>query len=188
MTGVLDDYLVDPRVSLLDKTRIQAQVLVPVLRALRAELGNDKADAIVKQALRDWSRQLFAAVGGTVRVANSCTVKDGANGVLSNRRRTVAAGSIEFRQSFVPATFAKKYNRRPKAIPADNFLRGRVLGQGEQFVNFEPLMRRADVDAETALFGEGPGGILVSGPREELLALSRRTAKLAAATRVKLPL
>jgi predicted ArsR family transcriptional regulator len=63
MTGVLDDYLVDPRISLLDKTRIQAQVLVPVLRALRAELGNDKADAIVKQALRDWSRQLFAAIG-----------------------------------------------------------------------------------------------------------------------------
>jgi len=61
--SVLDDYLVDPRLSLLDKTRIQAQVLVPVLRALRAELGKDKADAIVKQALRDWSRQLFAAIG-----------------------------------------------------------------------------------------------------------------------------
>jgi hypothetical protein len=63
MTGVLDDYLVDPRISLLDKTAIQAQVLVPVLRALRAELGQDKADAIVKQALRDWSKQLFAAIG-----------------------------------------------------------------------------------------------------------------------------
>ena len=63
MTCVLDDYLVDPKLSLLDKTRIQAQVLVPVLRALRAEVGNDKADAIVKQALRDWSRQLFAAIG-----------------------------------------------------------------------------------------------------------------------------
>jgi predicted ArsR family transcriptional regulator len=61
--GVLDGYLVDPKVSLLDKTRIQAQVLVPVLRALRAELGKDKADTIVKQALRDWSRQLFAAIG-----------------------------------------------------------------------------------------------------------------------------
>jgi predicted ArsR family transcriptional regulator len=61
--GVLDDYLVDPKVSLLDKTRIQAQVLVPVLRALRAELGKDKADTIVKQALRDWSKQLFAAIG-----------------------------------------------------------------------------------------------------------------------------
>lgn len=46
--GVFDDYLVDPKLSLLDKTRIQAQVLVPVLRALRAELGREKADAIVK--------------------------------------------------------------------------------------------------------------------------------------------
>ena len=42
--SVLDDYLVDPKLSLLDKTRIQAQVLVPVLRALRAELGKAKAD------------------------------------------------------------------------------------------------------------------------------------------------
>jgi predicted hydrocarbon binding protein len=63
MTSVLDGYLVDPGISLLDKTRIQAQVLVPVLRALRAELGKDKADAIVKQCLRDWSKQLFAAIG-----------------------------------------------------------------------------------------------------------------------------
>ena len=63
MAGVLDDYLVDPRLSLLDKTRIQAQVLLPLLRALRTELGKDKADTIVRQALRDWSRQLFAAIG-----------------------------------------------------------------------------------------------------------------------------
>src|SRR5262249_51320601 len=64
--SVLDDYLVDPRISLLDKTRIQAQVLVPVLRALRAELGKERADAIVKRALRGWSKQLFAAVGESV--------------------------------------------------------------------------------------------------------------------------
>jgi predicted ArsR family transcriptional regulator len=64
--GVLDEYLVDPRLSLLDKTRIQAQVLLPVLRALRSELGKEKADAIVKQALRGWSKQLFTAVGETV--------------------------------------------------------------------------------------------------------------------------
>src|ERR1700676_5702785 len=63
MTSVLDDYLVDSGISLLDKTRIQAQVLLPVLRALRAELGKDKADAVVKQALRGWSKQLFAAIG-----------------------------------------------------------------------------------------------------------------------------
>ena len=66
MTSVIDDYLVDPKVSLLDKTRMQAQVLLPVLRALRTELGRDKADAIVKQALRDWSKELFAAIGETI--------------------------------------------------------------------------------------------------------------------------
>src|SRR5258707_2093303 len=64
--SVLDDYLVDPRLSLLDKTRIQAQVLVPVLRALRSELGKERADAIVKQALRGWSKRLFAAIGNGV--------------------------------------------------------------------------------------------------------------------------
>lgn len=63
MASVIDGYLVDPEVSLLDKTRMQAQVLVPVVRALRAELGKDKADALVTQALRDWSKQLFAAIG-----------------------------------------------------------------------------------------------------------------------------
>ena len=64
--SVLDDYLIDPRISLMDKTRIQAQVLVPVLRALRSELGKDKADAVVKRALRDWSKRLFAAIGDSV--------------------------------------------------------------------------------------------------------------------------
>jgi predicted ArsR family transcriptional regulator len=64
--GVLDGYLVDSRLSLLDKTRIQAQVLVPVLKALRAQLGKEKADAIVKEALRGWSQQLFAAMGDGV--------------------------------------------------------------------------------------------------------------------------
>jgi predicted ArsR family transcriptional regulator len=61
--SVLDDYLVDPKLSLLDKTRIQVQVLLPVLRSLRSELGREKADAIVKQALRGWSKQLFASIG-----------------------------------------------------------------------------------------------------------------------------
>ena len=64
--GVFDEYLVDPKLSLLDKTRIQAQVLVPVMRALRAELGHDKADAIVRSALRDWSKQLFASIGDDI--------------------------------------------------------------------------------------------------------------------------
>src|SRR5204862_2314177 len=64
--SVLDDYLVDPKLSLLDKTRIQAQILVPLLRALRAELGREKADAIARRALRDWSKQLFASIADGV--------------------------------------------------------------------------------------------------------------------------
>ena len=64
--NVLDEYMVDPRLSLLDKTRIQAQVLVPLLRTLRTELGQERADAIARQALRDWSKALFAAVGKSV--------------------------------------------------------------------------------------------------------------------------
>src|SRR6187551_3661268 len=41
MTTVLDAYMVDSQVSFLDRARIQAQVLAPVMRALRAELGKD---------------------------------------------------------------------------------------------------------------------------------------------------
>jgi len=66
MTGLLDDYLVDPKLSLLDKTKIQAQVLVPVLGALRAELGKERADGLVRQALRDWSRRLFTSIADGV--------------------------------------------------------------------------------------------------------------------------
>ena len=64
--SVLDDYLVHPGLSLLDKTKIQAQVLVPLLRTLRAELGKERADAIVREALRAWSQQVFAAIGDGV--------------------------------------------------------------------------------------------------------------------------
>ena len=62
--GALDDYLVDPNHSLLDKTRIQAQVVVPILRALGSELTKERADAIVRKALHHWSKQLFAGVAG----------------------------------------------------------------------------------------------------------------------------
>ena len=43
-------------------------------------------------------------------------------------------------------------------------------------LDLEPLMRRAEVDARTVLFGEGPGGVVVSGPRDALLELSARAA------------
>ena len=45
-------------------------------------------------------------------------------------------------------------------------------------LDLEPLMRRADVDAQTAFFGEGPAGIVVSGPRDALMELSKEAASV----------
>jgi len=44
-------------VPLLEQVRIQAQVLVPLVRALRAELGEEKANALVRSALGDVYRR-----------------------------------------------------------------------------------------------------------------------------------
>lgn len=53
----------DPPLSLLDEVRLQAKVLVPVIRALRETLGKDAADRMVGTALRDWSRELHRRIG-----------------------------------------------------------------------------------------------------------------------------
>jgi phosphoribosylformylglycinamidine synthase len=45
-------------------------------------------------------------------------------------------------------------------------------------LDLEPLMRRADVDPVTAMFGEGPGGVLVSGPRKALMEMSKEAARI----------
>ena len=41
----------------LEQVKIQAQVLVPLVKALRAELGEERADGIVRKALRDLYRK-----------------------------------------------------------------------------------------------------------------------------------
>ena len=43
---------------LLEQVKIQAQVLVPILRASREELGVDRANRIAWQALAEWRRQI----------------------------------------------------------------------------------------------------------------------------------
>ena len=43
-------------VSVLEQAKIQAQVLVPLVKALQAELGEERANAIVRKALRDLYR------------------------------------------------------------------------------------------------------------------------------------
>ena len=49
--------------SLLDEVKLQAEVILPILRSLRAEVGKEKADRIVGDALRNWARDLYHRIG-----------------------------------------------------------------------------------------------------------------------------
>lgn len=53
----------DSKISYLDRVKAQSEVLIPVLKRLRMELGEDQANELIYGALRDWSREVFAEVG-----------------------------------------------------------------------------------------------------------------------------
>ena len=54
---------VEKSIPLLAEVKLQAQVLIPILRTLRMEMGKDKADVIVARALRDWVRSVYLRIG-----------------------------------------------------------------------------------------------------------------------------
>lgn len=51
------------KISLLDEVKLQAEVILPMLRALRAEIGKDRADRIAGDSLRQWARDLYHRIG-----------------------------------------------------------------------------------------------------------------------------
>ena len=55
----------------MDEIKIQAHVLMPVLKAARAELGKEQADRLILKALRaqwrDWFQKLGAQISGSPR-------------------------------------------------------------------------------------------------------------------------
>lgn len=53
-----------------------------------------------------------------------------------------------------------------------------VLGGVGASLDLAPLVHREGIEPEVALFGQGPGGILISGPREPLMQLSRKAARV----------
>jgi hypothetical protein len=57
---------VNPNISVLDQVKMQVQVLIPVLEALRAELGKERADRLVTSALREWLREGFQRLGARI--------------------------------------------------------------------------------------------------------------------------
>jgi hypothetical protein len=60
------EIAINDQISLLDQVKIQAQVLVPLLKALRTELGEERANELVTSALRDWSRDMFLRIGAGI--------------------------------------------------------------------------------------------------------------------------
>lgn len=54
---------VDKGISLLDEAKLQAEVIIPILKALRKEIGKERADRIVASALRDWLRARYVEDG-----------------------------------------------------------------------------------------------------------------------------
>jgi hypothetical protein len=56
------DVAPDLQISVLDEVKAQARVLVPLLAELRRELGEERANAIVYRALRDWSESVHRRI------------------------------------------------------------------------------------------------------------------------------
>ena len=46
------------KIPLIEQAKIQARVLVPLLKALRADMGEERANALVRNALGDLYRRL----------------------------------------------------------------------------------------------------------------------------------
>jgi hypothetical protein len=58
----MDDEF-NQNVSLMDEIEMQAQVLIPVLKAVRAEVGKERADCLILNALRKASREKYHRLG-----------------------------------------------------------------------------------------------------------------------------
>ncbi len=61
------DIEINENISLLDEVKLQARVLFPIIRAMREELCEQRANRIVMSALRDWSRSLIQKLGADIK-------------------------------------------------------------------------------------------------------------------------
>ena len=52
-------------ISYLNRVKAQSEVLVPILKCLRAELGEARANELIYGALREWSKEAFAAAAAS---------------------------------------------------------------------------------------------------------------------------
>jgi hypothetical protein len=59
-------YEFNQDISKLDEYKAEAQVLIPVLEAARAELGEERANRLILGALRGWYRERIKQVGAGI--------------------------------------------------------------------------------------------------------------------------
>ena len=88
-------------ISMLDQLKIQAEVLVPVIQALRKELGEEKADALVSEALAGVSRKQAAVLaqsleGSPIDKIETALPLFSADGALEVEPRTRTDTEIAF--------------------------------------------------------------------------------------------
>jgi hypothetical protein len=57
------DYEVNQNIPFMDEIKTQAQVLLPVLKAARAELGEERANRLILGALRTWVQEAVKQLG-----------------------------------------------------------------------------------------------------------------------------
>jgi hypothetical protein len=55
-----------PDISWFDRVKIQAEVLLPVLEAIRTELGTERANELVFGALRGWVKNSFVVMASDI--------------------------------------------------------------------------------------------------------------------------
>jgi hypothetical protein len=59
-------YEFNQDISKMDEFKAEAQVLIPVLEAARAELGEERANRLILGALQAWCRERFKQVGAGI--------------------------------------------------------------------------------------------------------------------------
>lgn len=99
-------------VPIIDQVKIQAQVLVPLVKALEAELGPEAAHALVRKALgaqyRRYGERWWQAQGGDLgRVMGGAFERFGANGAL--RYEVVAQSADTFELNVTECRYARFY-------------------------------------------------------------------------------
>jgi len=101
------DYAFNQEIPLMEEIKIQVQVLIPVLKALRAELGKEHADHLVMSALQAWSREGFQQLGTRI----SGTPKDKYDALCAMIEPQIQANDLEI-EKITDEPEAQEFNVR----------------------------------------------------------------------------